>query len=136
MDRTPGSFVEEKDYSLAWHYRKSNSELASIRARELKEALLHFTTNLGLGVLDGNKVIEIKNAGINKGNAVLKWISRDNFDFIMAAGDDRTDEDIFQILPEKAYSIKIGIAPSMANFHVESVDEFQSLLKKMTQIES
>ena len=135
MDSTPGSFVEEKDYSLVWHFRKSDPELASLRARELKEALLHFTSNLGLGVLEGNKVIEIKNAGINKGNAALKWISRENFDFIMAAGDDQTDEDIFQVLPEKAYSIKIGITPSMAHFHVESVNKFRSLLKKMTQIE-
>ena len=101
MDRTPGSLIEEKDYSLVWHYRKSEPELASNRARELKEALLQFTTNLGLGVLEGNKVIEVKNAGINKGHAALKWVANEYFDFILAAGDDRTDEDIFHVLPDR-----------------------------------
>ena len=131
VDRTPGSFVEEKEYSLVWHYRKSDSELASNRARELKEEILHFTTNLGLGVLEGNKVIEIKNAGINKGVAALKWISKGKYDFIFAAGDDRTDEEIFQVLPEWAYSIKVGAGPSKANFNIDSVDEFRLLLKEI-----
>ncbi|MCD6307950.1 MAG: bifunctional alpha,alpha-trehalose-phosphate synthase (UDP-forming)/trehalose-phosphatase, partial [Candidatus Latescibacteria bacterium] len=56
-DRTPGSIVEEKDFSLAWHFRKAEPGLAANRARELKEEILHFTANLGIGVLEGNKVI-------------------------------------------------------------------------------
>ena len=132
VDRTPGSFIEEKDYSLVWHYRQSDSELASIRARELTEAILHFTTNLGLSVLEGNKVIEIKNAGINKGHAALKWVGNEYFEFILAAGDDRTDEDIFQVLPEHAYSVKIGFSPSKAKFCIDSIKELRSLLKKLT----
>lgn len=134
MDRTPGSFIEEKSYSLAWHYRKSEPELASIRARELKEGILHLATNIGLGVLEGNKVIEIKNAGINKGLAVLKWISHKKFDFILAAGDDSTDEDVFQVLPEHAYSIKVGLTPSKAKFKVDSVKETRALLKKILEV--
>ena len=132
-DRTPGSLIEEKEFSLAWHYRKSETGLAFDRAMELKEELLHFTSNLGLGVLEGNKVIEIKNAGINKGHAVLKWISREKYDFIMAAGDDRTDEDMFQVLPEDAYSIKVGLPPSIARFNIDSVKDFRSLLTEMVE---
>ncbi|MBT4484132.1 MAG: bifunctional alpha,alpha-trehalose-phosphate synthase (UDP-forming)/trehalose-phosphatase, partial [Candidatus Latescibacteria bacterium] len=133
MDRTPGSLIEEKEYSLVWHYRKSEPDLATIRARELKEEILHFTTNLGLAVLEGNKVIEIKNAGINKGLAALKWISQDTFDFILAAGDDRTDEDIFNVLPEEAYSVKVGMPPSKAKFNIDSVKNLRSLLKEMVE---
>jgi len=132
-DRTPGSLIEEKEYSLAWHYRKSETGLAFVRAMELKEELLHFTSNLGLGVLEGNKVIEIKNAGINKGHAALKWISKEKYDFIMAAGDDRTDEDLFQVLPEDAYSIKVGLPPSIARFNIDSVKDFRSLLTEMVE---
>ncbi|MFC1529022.1 bifunctional alpha,alpha-trehalose-phosphate synthase (UDP-forming)/trehalose-phosphatase [Candidatus Latescibacterota bacterium] len=134
MDRTPGSLIEEKDYSLVWHYRKSEPDLATIRARELKEEILHFTMNLGLAVLEGNKVIEIKNAGVNKGLAALKWISQDTFDFILAAGDDRTDEDIFNVLPEEAYSVKVGMPPSKAKFNIDSVKDLRSLLKEMAGV--
>ncbi len=133
MDRTPGSFIEEKDYSLAWHYRKSDSELANIRMIKAKEALSQVTKDLGLGIFEGNKVLEVKNERVNKGLAALKWISLDKFDFIMAAGDDWTDEDIFKVLPDQAYSIKIGLAPSKAKYNVNYIKEFRSLLKKMIE---
>jgi len=132
-DRTPGSIVEEKDFSLAWHFRKAEPGLAANRARELKEEILHFTANLGIGVLEGNKVIEIKNAGVNKGNAALKWITHENYDFILAAGDDRTDEDIFNILPESAWSIKVGQPPTKAKFSIDTVKEFRTVLTDMIE---
>ncbi len=131
MDRTPGSFIEEKEFSLVWHYRKADPELASARANELKESLVHLTANLGLGVLEGSKVIEIKNAGINKGRAALHWIPKRKWDFILAIGDDRTDEDIFAILPESAYSVKVKLSPSQAKFNIESITDVRSLLKEL-----
>ncbi len=130
MDRTPGSFIEEKEFSLVWHYRKVNSELALTRARELKDDLLHLTTNLGLNVLEGNKVIEVRNIGVNKGRAVLKWLSKKDWDFVFAAGDDLTDEDIFAVLPKEAYSIKVGLGISQARFNVESIKDLRLLLKR------
>jgi len=132
-ERTPGSLIEEKDYSLAWHYRKSETGLGKLRAMELKEEILHFTANLGLEVLEGSKVVEIKNAGVNKGNAALKWISHEIYDFILAAGDDHTDEDLFQVLPDEAYSIKVGLPPTNAQYTVNTVREFRSLLVEMVK---
>jgi len=132
-ERTPGSLIEEKDYSLAWHYRKSETGLGKLRAMELKDEILHFTANLGLEVLEGSKVIEIKNAGVNKGNAALKWISHEIYDFILAAGDDHTDEDLFQVLPDEAYSIKVGLPPTNAQYTVNTVQEFRSLLVEMVK---
>ncbi|MCP8311354.1 MAG: bifunctional alpha,alpha-trehalose-phosphate synthase (UDP-forming)/trehalose-phosphatase [Candidatus Methylarchaceae archaeon HK01B] len=133
VDRTPGSFIEEKDFSLVWHYRKSNVALGVVRARELTDDLLHLTENLDLGVLEGSKVIEIKNIGINKGRAALRLISKRKWDFILAIGDDWTDEDVFEVLPESAYSIKVGFGPSKARFNLDSVTEVRSLLKELVQ---
>jgi trehalose 6-phosphate synthase/phosphatase len=130
-DRTPGSFIEEKDFSLVWHYRKAEPQLASIRARELKDALLQLTANLNLGVLEGSKVVEIKSVGINKWRAALHWLSKNTWDFILAIGDDWTDEDLFSILPESAYSIKVGLSPSKAKFNLDSVAEVRLLLKQL-----
>ena len=67
VDRTPGSFIEEKDFSLVWHFRKVDPALSIVRVGELKDVLLHITANLNVGVLEGNKVIEVKDTGINKG---------------------------------------------------------------------
>ena len=131
VDRTPGAFIEEKGFSLAWHYRKADPDLAEVRARELKDALLHLTANLRLEVLEGSKVIEVKDAGINKGRAALKWLQREEWDFILAIGDDRTDEELFAILPSSAYSIKVGLVASQARFNVGSERDVRILLKRM-----
>lgn len=131
-DRTPGSFVEEKEYSLAWHYRNADPGLAVIRAIELREDLILRTKNLNLNLLEGHKVLEIKNADINKGIAVQRWMKTGEYDFIFAAGDDRTDEDIFSVLSPDAYTIKVGPNPSLAQFSVRSVEQMRELLKQCT----
>lgn len=131
VDRTPGSFIEEKEFALVFHYRKAEPELGALRARELMNHLVELTANLHLQVLEGNKVVEVKNAGINKGRAASRWIAAGQWDFVMAVGDDLTDEDIFAVLPETAYSIKVGAGPSLARFRLLSPKEVRSLLSEL-----
>lgn len=131
-DRTPGSTVEEKDFSLVWHYRRADPELAYVRGQELKMALVNMTENLDVGVFEGNKILEVKSHVVNKGWATEHWLAERNWDFILAAGDDYTDEEMFSVLPERAYSIKVGFAASKARFNVDSVEEIRTLLKRLT----
>jgi trehalose 6-phosphate synthase/phosphatase len=133
VDRTPGSALEEKDFSLAWHYRRVDPELAVVRARELADTLQGLTANFNLGVLWGDKVIEIKSGAVNKGRAALRWISKADWDFIMAIGDDRTDEDVFACLPSFAYSIRVGMNPSRARFNLRSPLAVRSLLEELVR---
>ncbi|MFQ5910435.1 MAG: bifunctional alpha,alpha-trehalose-phosphate synthase (UDP-forming)/trehalose-phosphatase [Thermoplasmata archaeon] len=135
-DRTPGSFLEEKDFSLAWHYRNADPEQGIFRARELADTLLNLTSHLNLNILESNKVVEVRSSEINKGRAFLSWMSRGKWDFVLAAGDDETDEDVFAVLPESAYSIKIGPGASRANFLLRSPEDARSLLMKMSGISS
>ena len=129
VDRTPGSFIEEKDFSLVWHYRKCNPELAKVRVKELKDVLLNLTANLDVDVMEGDKVIEVKNINVNKGQAALKWLSKKKWDFILSIGDDLTDEDVFAALPDTAWSIKVGLGKmSLAKFYIESVANARLLL--------
>jgi len=130
-DRTPGSSVEEKDFSLVWHYRKADSELASLRIQELRDAILNLTENLDIGVFEGSKILEVKNIGISKGHAAERWLAKGKWDFILAAGDDYTDEDMFSILPESAYSIKVGYGISKARLNLDSVSELRGLLEEL-----
>ena len=136
VDRTPGSFIEEKDFSLVWHFRKVDPALAIVRLGELKDVLLHITANLNVGVLEGNKVVEVKDTGINKGKATMSWLAKAKWDFILSIGDDWTDEDIFEVLPEWAYSVKVGFGPTKARFNLPSYREVRKLLKDLIDIKS
>jgi len=130
--RTAGSFIEEKDYSLVWHYRRADADLGEVRARELLAHLAFMTANTELQVMEGNKVLEIKNAGINKGTAAARWLARYPADFILALGDDRTDEDTFRALPPEAYTIKVGsTGRSLARFNIGTPAEVRQLLRKL-----
>ncbi|MFW6118232.1 MAG: bifunctional alpha,alpha-trehalose-phosphate synthase (UDP-forming)/trehalose-phosphatase [Chloroflexota bacterium] len=133
VDKTPGSFTEEKEFSLGWHYRKSNARLGELRARELRNNLSNTIANLNLQVLEGSKVVEVKNTAINKGRAASIWISKEKWDFIMALGDDWTDEDTFKALPPLAWSIKVGFGASAARFRLSSPGKAISLLRKMAR---
>jgi trehalose 6-phosphate synthase/phosphatase len=133
VDRTPGSFVEEKGYSLSWHYRKAEPELGSLRARELRDDMADLTANLAIGVLEGSKVVEVKDVAMNKGRAVSTWLDAGNYDFILAVGDDWTDEDMFGALPDSAYTIRVGRGASRARFNLDSYGDVRALLKNLAK---
>ena len=131
VDRTPGSFIEEKKFALVWHFRKSEPDLAKLRTHELKDTLIMMATNLNIGVFEGNKIIEVKPVSINKGQAIRLWLDKKDWGFIFCVGDDYTDEDMFSALPESAVSCKIGTGPSNAKFRLSSPNELRSFLRQL-----
>ncbi|WP_026245139.1 bifunctional alpha,alpha-trehalose-phosphate synthase (UDP-forming)/trehalose-phosphatase [Alkalispirochaeta alkalica] len=131
VDRTPGSFLEEKDFSLAWHYRNSEPELANVRLAELRETLISLTNNLELSVLDGNRVLEVKPANVHKGRVVHHFAEQGPWDLIIAVGDDATDEHMFTALPEGAVSIKVGVGATDALYSIDGVEEVHRLLRRL-----
>ncbi|MNK05919.1 Trehalose-phosphate synthase [compost metagenome] len=132
-DRTPGSFVEEKSYSLVWHYRKVEKGLGELRANEILNHLRMLITDKGLQMMPGNKVIEFKNIEVNKGKAAQNWLYGNDPDFILAVGDDHTDEDIFKALSPEAYSLKVGSNISAARYYLKDFYEVRALLKELIQ---
>ena len=128
VDRTPGTFIEKKKYSLAWHYRKADPELAQIRTIELNTVLTSLISNNDLSVLKGNKVIEIKSSSVNKGRATSRWMTKDDYDFIFAIGDDWTDEYMFEELPSTAYTVKVGFKKTKAKYYVTDTLKVRELL--------
>jgi trehalose 6-phosphate synthase/phosphatase len=131
---TPGTSIEEKDFSLAWHYRDAEYEYSSVNSKELKLQLLNFISNLHVGLMDGNKVLEIKSLESSKGKIASKLVSKNNYDFILAAGDDMTDETMFAKLPDSAYSIKIGLGNTSAKYNLYDVEEFRKLLSNFGDV--
>lgn len=118
--RSAGSFVEEKNHTLAWHYRNVDSELGFTRSRELLDNLYHLIHNANLQIIDGNKVIEVRVAGIDKGSASRKLYQQSNPDFSLAIGDDKTDEDMFRALQDLAVTIKVGNGNTHAQFYLSN----------------
>ena len=131
VTRTPGSFIEEKDYSLAWHYRGIDRDLGTKRVREFRDMLAYLIQNQDLQVLEGNKVVEIKNAGVNKGKATQHWVGQKDWDFILGIGDDSTDEDIFKAMPKWGVSIKVGAGRTSARYNISGVEEVRSMFKTL-----
>ena len=136
VDRTPGSFIEEKNFSLVWHYRKADPELGKVRSNEIKEDLTGLIANNNLEIMEGNKVIEVKNAGVNKGRAALKRLAQDSYDFILGIGDDWTDEYLFEELPKEAHTIRVGLEGTSAKFNVESYIKVRELLREFGESSS
>lgn len=133
VDRLPGAKLEEKEFSLAWHYRRADAEQASRRARELLDALAGFTRNIDVQVLEGNKVLEVRNTGVSKGTAALEWLGGLGADVILAIGDDWTDEDLFRALPEKALSVRVGLAQTAARYYLSNHTAVRRLLRELLE---
>jgi trehalose 6-phosphate synthase/phosphatase len=133
VDRTPGALIEEKCSGLAWHYRMTDPDMGALRARELVEELKELLANMPLQVITGSKVIEVRCGNIDKGKAALEWIS-DGYDFVLAIGDDETDEDLFDVIPQDSWSIKVGAGDTTkARFSVDSTDDAVCLLEVLTR---
>jgi trehalose 6-phosphate synthase/phosphatase len=133
-DRLPGTLVEEREDSLAWHYRMADPEQAGLCARELVDHLLTLIAKTDLQVVQGSKFVVIRHAGINKGSAALSWIANGEYDFILGIGDDTTDEDFFKALPPSSYSIRVGITATHAQFNVRNHGEVVQLLRAFASL--
>ncbi|WP_432709833.1 bifunctional alpha,alpha-trehalose-phosphate synthase (UDP-forming)/trehalose-phosphatase, partial [Pedobacter sp.] len=130
-DRTPGSFIEDKSYSMVWHYRRVEAGLGELRVNEIINHLRLIVVDKGLQIMPGNKVIEIKNIEVNKGKAAQNWLHGQKVDFILGMGDDHTDEDIFKALPDSAYTIKVGSNISAAKYYLRNPEEVRIMLGEL-----
>ena len=109
MDRTPGSFVEEKKYALVWHYRMADPEFGEWLANELVSMLEAMLAETELRAFRGEKVVEVKPAWANKGEVLERLLAAcSDTDFTFVAGDDRTDEDLFERMKAEAWTVHIA----------------------------
>jgi trehalose 6-phosphate synthase/phosphatase len=134
VDRLPGALLEEKEFSLAWHYRRADAAQASRPSRELLDKLAGLTRNIGLEVLEGNKVLEVRSGGVSKGKAAVEWLGSLGAEFVLAIGDDRTDEDLFRALPATACSVRVGPAQTVARYYLDSHKAVRRLLRELGRL--
>ena len=146
-ERTPGTFVEHKQRSLCWHYRRADPEFGS---RQAKECQLNLESSLlskyQVEILPGKKVIEVRSAFCNKGICITNIIQHySQLEFVFCAGDDRTDEDMFRVLENastfnsssnrmKVFTCIVGssVQRSIAKYRTEHPESLLNILAKLS----
>jgi len=130
VDRTPGSFVEEKKYGLVWHHPTAEPEFGAWLANELVSMLEAMLAETELRAFRGDKMVEVRPAWANKGEAFDRIIrAASPRDFLFAAGDDRTDEDLFEHMPKEAWTVHVGAGSTRAGFVVPDVQSLRRVLE-------
>jgi len=139
-ERTPGSFIEEKEVNITWHYRNADPEFGSWQAAELQCNLEKILSHMALTIVLGKKTLELRPASVDK-STIAKCILKDlkvgqpsvgDIDFILCIGDGKTDEPVFTMLnaynSKDFYTATVGKKLTEAKFYINSVPEVQHLL--------
>jgi trehalose 6-phosphate synthase/phosphatase len=121
---------------MSWHYRNANSEQGKLRARELFNDIHEYAAQLGIQLLMGNKIVEAKVTGANKGLVVKNHIFNESYDFIFAVGDDKTDEDMFRYLAAShlSFTVKVGPEASFAKYNLLTTEMVVGLLASLSNL--
>jgi len=98
----------------------------------LRYELRQLLANTDLNVHNGAKIIEIKPHNVHKGTVAEDLLAIHKADFVMAVGDDYTDEDMFRALPEEAVTLKVGLGDTSARYQLVAIKDVLQLLKKLT----
>jgi trehalose 6-phosphate synthase/phosphatase len=134
VDRTPGSFVEEKDYALVWHYRRADPVFGEWLANELCANLEELLAETELRAMRGQKSVEVRVVWANKGEMVSRLEAAiPAVDFRLAVGDDRTDEDLFERLPPDAWTVHVGEGTSHARYCLSGPREVVEVLDQLAR---
>lgn len=116
-----GIEIEDKEYSLAFHYRKSRTKgLAKRNLLKIADAL-----EPPPRIVLGKCVINIiPNGGPHKGMALLQAMSDAGAKKAFYIGDDYTDEDVFALPDSRIFTVRVGQKQdSNAKFFVRNQTE-------------
>jgi trehalose 6-phosphate synthase/phosphatase len=137
----PGTHIERKAVSVAWHYRESEPEYGSWRAHELLNDLGQHLAGAPAEILLGHRVIEVRARGVDKGLYVRDVFpeGKEPGHFVIGLGDDRTDHDLLDALPPGSIAGHVGgLLPSTRSdggprehVHVVGPGEVRGLLREL-----
>lgn len=143
-ESTDGSFIEAKESSIVWHFQDADPDFGSWQAKELQDHLESVLANEPVVVKSGQQIVEVKPQGVSKGviveHLLTTMASQGNPpDFVLCIGDDRSDEDMFEIidsamaaLPNSAkrevFACTVGQKPSKAKYYLDDTVEVVNML--------
>eukprot|EP00486_Rosalina_sp_Unknown_P013793 CAMPEP_0201595088 /NCGR_PEP_ID=MMETSP0190_2-20130828/192209_1 /ASSEMBLY_ACC=CAM_ASM_000263 /TAXON_ID=37353 /ORGANISM="Rosalina sp." /LENGTH=234 /DNA_ID=CAMNT_0048054957 /DNA_START=600 /DNA_END=1300 /DNA_ORIENTATION=+ len=159
-EKCDGSYIQKKSTALVWHYENADPHYGDMQATEAERYLRRIIEkhhNLVVQRYDHCRALEVLPKEIHKGSASLKVIDEmmkkidynqddntGNNIFIMAVGNDRSDEKMFEavelvskeINTEYGFTVRIGMAPTQARFYLTDQNQMLWLLNTMTSIQT
>jgi trehalose 6-phosphate synthase/phosphatase len=133
----PGTFIEEKEHSIAWHYRACQNDKMEEYKINLCRELILLNHEKDFEILFGNKVLELRTSNINKGTFVSSLLQKTHSEFVLAIGDDTTDEDMFNVLSEEHhYTIKVGFVPTSAKYNLKEPAAVLAFLNELSEVDT
>jgi trehalose 6-phosphate synthase/phosphatase len=130
---TPGTHVEVKRTGLVWHYRRADPEFGRWKANQLVDELSIVAANHAVEIRHGRKIVEASSAHVNKGAAVRALLAHRPYDLVLLAGDDTTDESMFQLAAHdpRVLTLRIGDGQTRARHRLPTPAALRHLLKSL-----
>jgi trehalose 6-phosphate synthase/phosphatase len=130
----PGSFLEEKYFSISWHYRQV-AERVQISKDQILMSFRALPFFPDCHMVDEDCTLEFRTPSVGKGKFLSHWLTTfAYFDFVVAIGDGQTDEDMFKLLPKPYYAIRIGENyASSATYYLDHQSDVIAVLNELTK---
>lgn len=150
VQRTYGTYIEQKGNALIWQFSEADPEFGFMQSRELVDHLTVIMAPYPVEIIRGGGVsdgyIEVRPAGASKGLflehclSTLRTIGQDA-DFVLAIGDDVSDEPMFAAIAETlkdqpalaAYAVTVGKKPTAAAAYIDDPAAVLELLNSLSK---
>ncbi|KAJ8774192.1 hypothetical protein K2173_009623 [Erythroxylum novogranatense] len=144
-ETTDGSTIETKESALVWNYQYADPDFGACQAKELLDHLENVLANEPVSVKSGQHLVEVKPQGVNKGLVAERLLTTMQergmiADFVLCIGDDRSDEDMFEVIMSaregpflspvaEVFACTVGQKPSKAKYYLEDTSEILRMLQ-------
>ncbi|GLT80579.1 hypothetical protein SLA2020_520120 [Shorea laevis] len=144
-ETTDGSAIETKESALVWNYQYADPDFGFCQAKELLDHLESVLANEPVSVKSGQHIVEVKPQGVNKGlvaERLLKTMQQKGMlpDFVLCIGDDRSDEDMFEVIMSaregpslspvaEVFACTVGQKPSKAKYYLDDTTDILRMLQ-------
>lgn len=151
-EATDGSSIEKKESALVWHHRDADPGFGSSQAKEMLDHLESVLANEPVAVKSGQFIVEVKPQGVSKGIVAEKIFTSmaeigKQADFVLCIGDDRSDEDMFEIIGNamnsgvlsantSLFACTVGQKPSKAKYYLDDTTEVIIMLEALAEVSS
>ncbi|KAL2466665.1 hypothetical protein Adt_42516 [Abeliophyllum distichum] len=148
-EATDGSEIERKESSLVWHYQDADPGFGFAQAKEILDHLESVLANEPVAVKSGQFIVEVKPQGVSKGIVAEKIFTSmaekgKQPDFVLCIGDDRSDEDMFEIIGSavsrrilpyntEVFACTVGQKPSKAKYYLDDTPEVVTMLESVAE---